>query len=355
MFGDKPEFIAHPESTAYLPAPLYTLYHAISSYRVIYGSTLTATIDGNVQRAKALFEAAASDIKSSDSSDDSSSAAAGTGGPSTKRQRLEVTGSAAAGGADHKHTSANGVAAPQVGGGGGSTAAAAAAAIALQQQQAMAEMLTLHPLSVVVSMKVNGAGAGTGGAAAAVEVSFRFRYLSNLHVATVTPDLAAGGKQWASDHHWILTNLYPDDSGVELPNAIEPLLYKAKLNTLRLDHLQFGTPYRWVQSLCGLQYLHPRLQNAQTTHPVSIADVVRRLERRFATRTNLLKQLTVLSMIAHHTSHITHGFSVVVVLIVWSGGGVCRQTLISFESAGCSIGSIWQWQWQWRRQFVAGY
>jgi hypothetical protein len=49
-----------------------------------------------------------------------------------------------------------------------------------------------------------------------------------------------------------------------------------------------GTPYRWIQTLSGIYYTHPRVQ--RLPH-MSVAAVMSRIRQRFRTRSSLLKQL----------------------------------------------------------------
>jgi hypothetical protein len=78
-------------------------------------------------------------------------------------------------------------------------------------------------------------------------VTLKFEYLLKLHVVCVGVD----GMQGGSENNFLI-NLFPDNTGIELPHQIAKL--SSGLN-FAYDEKRAQRPFKWVQHLAGIDFL----------------------------------------------------------------------------------------------------
>ncbi|XP_027094181.2 THO complex subunit 5B-like [Coffea arabica] len=91
-------------------------------------------------------------------------------------------------------------------------------------------------------------------------ISLKFEYLMKLNIVCVGIEGSQEGPE-----NSILCNLFPDDSGLELPHQ------SAKLrlgDSFKLDPNRTSHPYKWAQHLAGIDFL-PELSPLLTSHEAS--------------------------------------------------------------------------------------
>lgn len=102
----------------------------------------------------------------------------------------------------------------------------------------------VHPLSVSVHVYDDEP---TNGTKPSKLVTLKFEYLLKLHVVCVGIDGVQGG----SENNFLI-NLFPDDTGIELPHQIAKL--SAGVN-FAYDEKRAQRPFKWVQHLAGIDFL----------------------------------------------------------------------------------------------------
>ncbi|KAH9325758.1 hypothetical protein KI387_005936, partial [Taxus chinensis] len=102
----------------------------------------------------------------------------------------------------------------------------------------------VHPLSVILHIYDDET---TCGAKPRKLVTLRFEYLVKLHVVCVGIEGFQGGNE-----NNFLINLFPDDTGVELPHQAAKL--SASIN-FSFDERRAQRPFKWVQHLAGIDFL----------------------------------------------------------------------------------------------------
>ncbi|MCL4132868.1 UNVERIFIED_CONTAM: hypothetical protein GTU68_033115 [Idotea baltica] len=114
------------------------------------------------------------------------------------------------------------------------------------------QLLSLHPLSVVLTVKIKDNNA----------VLVKFQYAQTLRIVTTkcSLELAKSSKPLLVDIlncDNLLNLLFPDDTGMESPNpATEYQLQKLRLSGLSSEQLKaLGKPYKWAQTLAGLSFV----------------------------------------------------------------------------------------------------
>eukprot|EP01018_Ginkgo_biloba_P030082 Gb_36955 [translate_table: standard] len=107
-----------------------------------------------------------------------------------------------------------------------------------------------HPLSVILHIYDDET---TSGAKPNKLVTLRFEYLLKLNVVCVGID----GLQEGNQNNFLL-NLFPDDTGIELPHQSSQSVQTAKLSTsvnFEYDEKRALRPFKWAQHLAGIDFL----------------------------------------------------------------------------------------------------
>uniref|UniRef100_A0A673MXE7 THO complex 5 n=1 Tax=Sinocyclocheilus rhinocerous TaxID=307959 RepID=A0A673MXE7_9TELE len=195
------------EVARHLPPPLYVLLVQAAAYGQACDKTLSASISGDVDEAKALSR------PPEDSQDDESDSDAEEEQQNTKRRR---------------------------------------ATVGVQLDDKRKEMLRRHPLSLCVDLKCKDGSV----------LHLFFYYLMNLNILTVktkvstTTDLSgavSAGELLNSES--LLNCLYASDHGQETPNPTNRYQFDKVGITTFADYVSdLGHPYVWVQKLGGLQF-----------------------------------------------------------------------------------------------------
>uniref|UniRef100_A0A671KRL1 THO complex subunit 5 homolog n=1 Tax=Sinocyclocheilus anshuiensis TaxID=1608454 RepID=A0A671KRL1_9TELE len=195
------------EVARHLPPPLYVLLVQAAAYGQACDKTLSASISGDVDEAKALSR------PPEDSQDDESDSDAEEEQQNTKRRR---------------------------------------ASVGVQLDDKRKEMLRRHPLSLCVDLKCKDGSV----------LHLFFYYLMNLNILTVktkvstTTDLSgavSAGELLNSES--LLNCLYASDHGQETPNPTNRYQFDKVGITTFADYVSdLGHPYVWVQKLGGLQF-----------------------------------------------------------------------------------------------------
>ncbi|KAL3514529.1 hypothetical protein ACH5RR_027246 [Cinchona calisaya] len=113
-----------------------------------------------------------------------------------------------------------------------------------------------HPLKLLLHIHDDGASDSNSSNL----ISLKFEYLVKLNVVCVEIE----SSQERPENN-ILCNLFPDDSGLELPHQ------SAKLHlgdTFKLDENRTSRPYKWAQHLAGIDFL-PEVSPLLTSHEAS--------------------------------------------------------------------------------------
>ncbi|XP_072565216.1 THO complex subunit 5 homolog isoform X2 [Paramormyrops kingsleyae] len=195
------------EVARHLPPPLYVLLVQVNAYSQACDKSITVSISGDVDEAKALSK------PPEDSQDDESDSDAEEELQNTKRRR------------------------PTLG---------------VQLDDKRREMLKPHPLSLCVDLKCKDGSV----------LHLFFYYLMNLNIMTVkakvstAADLAgaiSAGELLNSET--LLSCLYANDKGSETPNPANRYQFdKVGIATFGDYVSELGHPYIWVQNLGGLQF-----------------------------------------------------------------------------------------------------
>ncbi|XP_004291099.1 PREDICTED: THO complex subunit 5A [Fragaria vesca subsp. vesca] len=101
----------------------------------------------------------------------------------------------------------------------------------------------LHPLKVILHVYDNEASDPKS----AKLVTLKFEYLLKLNVVCVGVE----GSHEAAENN-ILCNLFPDDTGLELPHQSAKLIVDG---TPAFDEKRTSRPYKWAQHLAGIDFL----------------------------------------------------------------------------------------------------
>ncbi|XP_057853680.1 THO complex subunit 5A isoform X3 [Cryptomeria japonica] len=102
----------------------------------------------------------------------------------------------------------------------------------------------VHPLSVILHIYDDET---THGARLSKFVTLRFEYLVKLHVVCVGIEGLQGGNE-----NNFLINLFPDDTGVDLPHQTAKLSSSISFS---FDEKRAQRPFKWVQHLAGIDFL----------------------------------------------------------------------------------------------------
>jgi THO complex subunit 5 len=102
----------------------------------------------------------------------------------------------------------------------------------------------VHSLTVIVHVYDDELTSGTKPSKL---VTLKFEYLLKLHVVCVGVD----GMQGGSENNFLI-NLFPDNTGIELPHQIAKL--SSGLN-FAYDEKRAQRPFKWVQHLAGIDFL----------------------------------------------------------------------------------------------------
>ncbi|XP_071946248.1 THO complex subunit 5 homolog [Antedon mediterranea] len=154
--------------------------------------------------------------------------------------------------------------------------------------------LRKHPLSVVMTIKCKDD----------VTLILTFSYLSVLQITTVMINMQCGTNASNSSDilstNTLLKGLFPGDHGTESPNPANYYqLNKLGLNSLSSFISVIGHPYRWVQHLCGLDFLETdgERNDVKPASSISVSHIestINAIKRRIAARLALNKQLAAL-------------------------------------------------------------
>jgi len=102
----------------------------------------------------------------------------------------------------------------------------------------------VHPLTIIVHVYDDELTSGTKPSKL---VTLKFEYLLKLHIVCVGVD----GMQGGSENNFLI-NLFPDNTGIELPHQIAKL--SSGLN-FAYDEKRAQRPFKWVQHLAGIDFL----------------------------------------------------------------------------------------------------
>lgn len=195
------------EVARHLPPPLYVLFVQANAYGQACDKTLSVSISGDVDEAKALSK------PPDDSQDDESDSDAEEEQEKTKRRRTTTGG---------------------------------------QLEEKRREVLKQHPLSVRVDLKCKDGSV----------LHLYFFYLMNLNIMTVKTKVAtstdlttaiSAGELLRSNT--LLSCLYIGDQGRETPNPANRYQFDRVGIVSFADYVdELGYPYMWVQNLGGLHF-----------------------------------------------------------------------------------------------------
>uniref|UniRef100_A0A672NDK1 THO complex subunit 5 homolog n=1 Tax=Sinocyclocheilus grahami TaxID=75366 RepID=A0A672NDK1_SINGR len=270
------------EVARHLPPPLYVLLVQAAAYGQACDKTLSASISGDVDEAKALSR------PPEDSQDDESDSDAEEEQQNTKRRR---------------------------------------ATVGVQLDDKRKEMLRRHPLSLCVDLKCKDGSV----------LHLFFYYLLNLNILTVktkvstTTDLSgavSAGSLLNSES--LLNCLYASDHGQETPNPTNRYQFDKVGITTFVDYVSdLGHPYVWVQKLGGLQFSSDGAQLELMGNALSASHMERTmklLQGRLQARLALHKQFSSLEhSIIPVSGECQHLFPAKVV------SGLTRWTMMSYQ------------------------
>ncbi|XP_066545545.1 THO complex subunit 5 homolog [Amia ocellicauda] len=237
------------EVARHLPPPLYVLLVQVDAYGQACDKSLSVSISGDVDEAKALAK------PPEDSQDDESDSDAEEE-QNTKRRR------------------------PTLGG---------------QLDDKRREMLKRHPLSVCVDLKCKDGSV----------LHLFFYYLMNLNIMTVKAKVSTGtelpGAVSAGEllnPETLLNCLYTKDLGTETPNPANRYQFdKVGIVTFGDYVTELGHPYIWVQNLGGLQFPTDRPEGTSRGSSLSASHMettMKLLRNRLQSRLALHKQFASL-------------------------------------------------------------
>lgn len=238
----------------YLPQPLYVLYMQATAYHEACDKKMKVIIQGDAEVAKTM-ETAASDVE-----EDSDSDQEDTEKSNGKRRRRGSND---------------------------------------RRGETRQKLLKKHPLSIVITI--------TGKDGSSLDMTFY--YIIALNIVTVSLGLnisnvvssISGGDLLSTD--LVLNCLYPGDTGNNSPNpGNEFILNKLALGEFAQYVKDLGRPYKWVQTLCGLDFVNTVTGSgkcsdvkAQTALSGShIEETIKRLRTRISARLALQKVLSSL-------------------------------------------------------------
>ncbi|XP_062076871.1 THO complex subunit 5B [Humulus lupulus] len=122
----------------------------------------------------------------------------------------------------------------------------------------------VHPLEVVLHVYDNDCEASD--LKSVKLITIKFEYLLKLNVVCVGIEGSHEGPE-----NNILCNLFPDDTGLELPHQSSKLLVG---DSLVFDEKRTSRPYKWAQHLAGIDLL-PELSPLLTRHATPSSDVAK--------------------------------------------------------------------------------
>uniref|UniRef100_T1IX43 THO complex subunit 5 homolog n=1 Tax=Strigamia maritima TaxID=126957 RepID=T1IX43_STRMM len=186
-----------------LPKPLFILHVQANAYHEACDTNLTISIEGDLDEAHSLRDTG---IDKDDDSNDSDAEELAT----NKRHRRRTVD---------------------------------------RMSNSRKNLLRKHPLSVVLTIKCKGNAS----------IILRFHYFMVLHIATVTCELKSQESLSVTSDilslDTLLACLFTNDWGDQTPNPANHY----QLNKLGMKEFQYyiddlGRPYRWVQTLAGLEF-----------------------------------------------------------------------------------------------------
>jgi len=157
-------------------------------------------------------------------------------------------------------------------------------------------VLAFHPLSVALVVKAEGCPDSS--------LLVTLHYLPSLGIVTVRTSLGGEAKMTgeAVDPSTMLSQLYPDDTGLTLPSPVHYYtLREAGLQAESLAQLLPGhLAYIWAQKLCGLDLLPSEPQSpaptpSSNTSRSVVKQTLESLRDRLLARLDLAKQLITLA------------------------------------------------------------
>uniref|UniRef100_A0A673MUL7 THO complex subunit 5 homolog n=1 Tax=Sinocyclocheilus rhinocerous TaxID=307959 RepID=A0A673MUL7_9TELE len=266
------------EVARHLPPPLYVLLVQAAAYGQACDKTLSASISGDVDEAKALSR------PPEDSQDDESDSDAEEEQQNTRRR----------------------------------------ATVGVQLDDKRKEMLRRHPLSLCVDLKCKDGSV----------LHLFFYYLMNLNILTVktkvstTTDLSgavSAGELLNSES--LLNCLYASDHGQETPNPTNRYQFDKVGITTFADYVSdLGHPYVWVQKLGGLQFSSDAPEHTVALSASHMERTMKLLQGRLQARLALHKQFSSLEhSIIPVSGECQHLFPAKVV------SGLTRWTMMSYQ------------------------
>ena len=179
-----------------------------------------------------------------------------------------------------------------------------------------------HPLSLILEVPLD-----PNDASEAVQLCFSYSSsMKRVYVVLFTSGSSSMKENGPSElHQYLLLHLYKDDSGEDLLDIDQ------KGNIKYKSH---GVPYWWVQQLCGLYYPHPR---EPFTDKPSVADVIVRIQRRYATKIHLASQLSCLSKLFFSIFFLFLSLAPVMFFILSLLDSLSLSLLVSFLSLPLSL------------------
>lgn len=132
-----------------------------------------------------------------------------------------------------------------------------------------------HPLHVTftVSTHSNGVHKADSPSPPAIGVQISVFFLPRLGIVTVTHMLTDETGLHPAQISDLLADLYPGDSGTESPNPENVLPQKDMF-----DSIKTGRPYRWAQTVCGLEF--PGSKREECGENTFLSDAIGRISDR---------------------------------------------------------------------------
>ncbi|XP_058054866.1 THO complex subunit 5 homolog [Anopheles bellator] len=223
-------------------------------------------------------------------------------------------------------------------------------------EQKRESLFKAHPLCVTVTIRVKNRS--TGGAPGP-GLAMTFSYLPNMNIVTMNCALVefqlsgvAAGDVLSLDT--VLTELFPNDTGTESPNPKT----KYQLQNVSIDAHELvqllkdkglGKPFRWVQELCGLEFIYPSysgprghllsgesgLTGATVGFHETIPSIIRAIRARWEARLQLYQQIYDLESKLIDTSiNDEHGHPIRIssTLLQWSA--ITHEDYVASGTAG---------------------
>ncbi|XP_052872664.1 THO complex subunit 5 homolog [Anopheles cruzii] len=223
-------------------------------------------------------------------------------------------------------------------------------------EQKRESLFKAHPLCVTVTIRVKNRATG---AAPGPGLAMTFSYLPNMNIVTMNcalvdlqPSGVAAGDVLSLDT--VLTELFPNDTGTESPNPKT----KYQLQNVSIDAHELvqllkdkglGKPFRWVQELCGLEFIYPTYSGSRG-HSTSgesgltgatgrchetIPSIIRTIRTRWEARLQLYQQIYDLESKLIDTSiNDEHGHPIRIssTLLQWSS--ITHEDYVASGTAG---------------------